>query len=743
MRPRLEKLLIGATPILFAVQPAMAQGRDAESAIVEREADEIVVTAQKREQSLQDVPISIAVVTGEALSAFHAKDMADLAASVPNLFVERLNAADVIYIRGFGSAPSNFAFDQSVSLYQDGIYAGRGKQFEAPFFDIERIEVLRGPQGALFGKNTPAGAISIVTANPTSDFEAGITGVYNFDLKGPEFTGYVSGPVTDTLGVRLAVKSLDLGGYIPNRTTGKRDPRRNQMLARLTLQYENGDFDATAKLEYSRSRTKGAAIVISTVTDPLEITKDRYADGHPFGFSESNNVTSKNASLTANYQVGDHVLTSITGYSTYDANRSNSYTKDVPAIYLNRIFEEFEQFSQEIRLASPADNPLEYIVGTYFDWSDYALDYPRYYRALPSGLTGSNISVFDQSAQTMSLFAQATAKLSPEFRIIGSARYTRNKKRGNFETVTLTGMPFGAATTAKGRISENNVDPSVTAQYDVTPDVMLYASFGRGSKSGGFVSNTVGTVDSTFIYRPERSTNYEAGLKATLFDRMLTVDLALYDLTFKNLQTSVYDPTLSPPGFVTKNAASATSRGIEWAFGLRPAQWLKLSWSGAYQDATYDDFPGASCLASQAISVCSPSAPVGAPNNPANNNLAGYDLPFSSKWSGSLQAQIKAPIADRYELATTAQFNYRSKFFISDNQHPVYGIQPAYQKLDLRVQFGDRDERWNVALVGRNLTNERTYSFAFLWPASLSNTPAGQRYLEETRTIAIEGNLRF
>ena len=745
MHSRFYTLLLGTASLSILPQTVMAQegaGQDVRSPSM-RDGGEIVVTAQKREQSLQDVPISMAVVTGEALRSFHAKDMADIAASVPNLYVERLNAADVIYIRGFGSAPSNFAFDQSVSLYQDGIYAGRGKQFEAPFFDIERIEVLRGPQGALFGKNTPAGAISIVTANPSSRFEAGVTGVYNFDLDGAEVTGYVSGPITENLGVRLAVKALDLGGYVPNRTTNKDDPRRKQTLARLTLQYENGDFDATAKLEYSRSRTKGAAIVLSTTTLPLVISKDRYADEWPFGFAESNNVTSYNASLTANYQIGDHTLTSISGYSAYDANRSNSYAKDVPAIYLNRIFEEFEQFSQEVRVASPAEKPLAYIVGAYFDWSDYDLDYPRYYDNLPSGLTGSNVSIFHQSAQSLSLFAQATANLSSDFRFIGSARYTRTKKRGDFETITLSGMPFGAATTAKGSITENNVDPSLTVQYDVTPDVMLYATYGRGSKSGGFVSNTVGTVNSTFIYRPERSTNYEAGVKAVLFDRLLTVDLALYDLTFKNLQTSVYDPTLNPPGFVTKNAASATSRGIEWSVGLRPSSWFRLSWSGAYQNAEYDDFPGASCLASQPASVCNPAAAVGAPNNPANNNLAGYKLPFSSKWSGSLQAQISAPVGDRYLLGVNGQMNYRSRFFISDNQDPVYGIQPSYQKYDLRLQFGDQAERWHVALVGRNLTNKRTYSFAFAWPGTLSYTPSGHRYLEETRTISLEGSVRF
>lgn len=733
---------LAVAPLWIIAAPASAQEAEPAAAQASMPSDDIVVTAQKREQSLQDVPISIAVVSGKELTAFHAKDMADIAASVPNLFVERLNAADVIYIRGFGSSPGNFAFDQSVSLYQDGIYAGRGKQFEAPFFDIERVEVLRGPQGALFGKNTPAGAISIVTANPTASFEAGVTAVYNFNLDGGEVSAYVSGPIAPNFGARLAVKGLGLSGYVRNRTTGKDDPRRTQGLARLTLQYDDGMFDATAKLEYGRSRTKGAAIVLSSTLAPLVITKDRFADGRPFGFAEGNNVTSQNASLTANYQVGDHVLTSITGYSTYDADRSNAYARDVPAVYLNRVLEKFEQTSQEIRLASPENGFLEYIVGAYFDWSDYRLDYPKYYD-LPSGVEGSMTSYFDQSAQSTSLFVQATANLSESLRLIGSARYSRTKKQGYFETVPLSGTTLGAITTASGRITENNVDPSLTAQFDVTPDVMLYASFGRGSKSGGFVSNTTGTVDSTFLFRPERSTNYELGLKADLFDRLLSLNVAVYDLSFRDLQTSVYDPTRSPPTFVTKNAASATSRGIEWSVGLRPSRFFRLSWSGAYQDAKYDDFPGANCLASQPASVCSGAAPVGAPNNPANNNLSGYRLPFSSKWSGSLKADFETPVGENHKLEVGAQLNYRSMFFISDNQDPVYGVQPSYQKLDLRVQFGDRDDRWNIALVGRNVTNERTYTFAFAWPGSLSYTPSGHRYLEETRTVSLEGSVRF
>lgn len=705
---------------------------------------EVLVTAQKREQKLQDVPISMSVVTGQQMADFHAKDLKDLALSVPNLFVERLNAADVIYIRGFGSAPSNFAFDQSVSMYQDGVYAGRGKQFEAPFFDIERIEVLRGPQGALFGKNTPAGAISVVTAGPTATFQGGLDANYNFNLDGVEASGFISGPITDKLSARLAVKGLDLGGYVPNRTTGKDDPRRKQGLARLTLRYEaSPDLDFTAKLEHSDVHVLGANIVLASTTVPGQVTKDRFADGNPFGHAEAENIYANAASLTANYRFGDYTLTSVTGYSTFGANRSNAYSRDVPAIYVNRIIEHFKQFSQEVRLLSPSDRRLEYLIGAYYDWSDYDLGYPKIYNLGGGAVAGSITSDFTQRAKTYSVFGQGTFHVTDELRAIGSLRYSRTEKTGHFETYLIRGAPLGRITTADGDIGEDTVDPSITLQYDVAPDIMAYATYARGSKSGGFVSNTVGTVDSTFIFNPERSTNYEAGVKSSFFDNRLVANVSLYYLEFSDLQTSVYDPSLNPPAFVTKNAAKARSKGVEAAVTWKPARDLQINWSGAYQEANYKDFPGANCLARQPLSVCNPAAPAGAPNSVANNNLAGAPLTFSSKWSGAAQIQHTAALGDDLELTTTGAVNYRSRYYNSDDQSPIYGTQPGYAKVDLRVQLSDVDERWKLALVGKNLTNKRTYSFAFAWPASLTNFPTAHKVLDETRTFAIEGGFRF
>ena len=176
---------------------------------------DIVVTAQKREQRLQDVPISMEVISSQSLATFHADSFKAL--SVPNMNVGEVGGNQVIYMRGFGSPSQNYAFDQSVSLYVDGIYAGKSRQFTFPFFDQERVEVLRGPQGALFGKNTAAGAISLISAQPTSTFKGSATGIYNFGLRGYELSGFVSGPLTEGLSARLALKVVDNDGYMTNR----------------------------------------------------------------------------------------------------------------------------------------------------------------------------------------------------------------------------------------------------------------------------------------------------------------------------------------------------------------------------------------------------------------------------------------------------------------------------------------------------------------------------------------------
>ena len=298
-------------------------------------------------------------------------------------------------------------------------------------------------------------------------------------------------------------------------------------------------------------------------------------------------------------------------------------------------------------------------------------------------------------------------------------------------------FPLRPLTSATGSLSEDGVDPSITAQYDFNKDVMVYATYAEGSKSGGFVSNTYGTIDSTFQYKPEESQNIEAGIKSKLDDGKIILNATIYHTKFTNLQTSVYNPNTS--SYITGNAASASSTGIEAEFNWYPMPNLDFSASGAYQDAKYDDYPGASCLASQPITECNPLIPASV----QANNIAGHPLTYSSKFTGNFTAHYRIDFAGDYKFDTTMMVYGRSWFYNSDDQSPNYGLQNGYAKLDLRLQVAPQSDRWHVALVGKNLTNQYTTSSAFRLPAPITSAPRAILYLDPLRTIALEAGVRF
>lgn len=710
---------------------------------------EVVVTAQKREQKLQDVPISMEVVSGDKLADYSTNDFKQMVKFAPNVSVQSTAGNDVIYIRGFGSPPSNFSFDQSVSLYIDGIYAGKNRQAQAPFFDLARVEVLRGPQGALFGKNTAAGAVSIVSAGPTSSPEGALTAVYNFDLQGAEITGHVSGPISDTLSARLAVRFVDQDGYIENRALGTDEPGNQMQLARLTVAYRPSEtFDYTLKAEYGNREVHGGMNVSSPLTTGQQPNDFRYSTVNPIG-PEGTKAFSWMVSGTGNLKVGDFTLTSISGYSFFKSNIVNNFDQAIPGggIARNSVYnsfpEHFRQWSQEVRLLSPTGGKLEYVVGAYYDTALYQLTQLGGFDVNSPGVLvylGLLNTEFRQRSQSMSAFGQATYHLTDDLRVQGSLRYTNTDKRAIFYGSLRSG-PFALRpvnTVAVGDINgEDNWDPSVTVQYDFTPQIMGYATYGRGSKSGGFVSNTYGTTTGSFAFKPERSENYEVGVKSTLADGRLVLNVSAYNTKFKNLQVSVYNPTIST--YQTGNAATASSTGVEGSAAWYPARGLDFTLSAAYQDAKYDDYPGAACLATQSLAECNPASPVSI----AANNIKGAPLTNISKFSYNLGGHYRIDLPNDMVLDTNASLYGRSKFFNSDNQSPLFGRQKAYTKVDARIQYGPSDERWHVAVTGKNLTNEKTTGSSFNLPFPITPTSRAILYLEETRNIAIEAGVRF
>ncbi len=735
----LYRVLFSTTMLASALASASMAADAAPSTL-----GEVVVTAQKRAEKLQDVPISMEVVSGEKIAQQHPNDFKQIVRDLPNVSVESTAGNDVIYIRGFGSPPANFSFDQSVSLYVDGIYAGRNRQAQSPFFDLARIEVLRGPQGALFGKNTAAGAVSIVSAGPTSTLQGAATGLYNFDLKGFEGTGFVSGPITDHLSARLAVRYLDEDGYIKNDANGNNEPANRMQLARLTVRYAVENFDYSTKVEYANRSVLGGSNVSGVLTGGQNPGDHRYSTQSPLGREGTKDV-SWLISGTGNLQLGEFTLTSITGYSFFKSNIINNFDQALPAggHTLNSVYnsypERFLQVSQEVRLASPTGHRFEYIVGAYVDRSKYELTQLGGFNLPALNYFGLLETDFRQVAKSGSVFGQGTFHVTDKLRLVGSLRYTTTDKRGLFFGNLRYG-PFALRpvnTTANASISENNTDPSITVQYYVLPQVMVYATYGKGSKSGGFVSNTYGTKDATFVFKPEKSQNYEAGVKSTLADGRLVLNASVYDTKFDNLQVSVYNPANST--YVTGNAASASSKGIEGSAAWYPMKNLDFTGSAAYQDAKYDNYPGAACLASQLVSVCNPAVPASF----AANNLAGTPLPYTSKFSFSVQGHYRADLANDHYLDGVIAVSGRSKYFDSDNQSPLFGIQKGYAKLDARIQYAPTSDRWHVALVGKNLTNEKTTGSAFKLPFPITPVARSILYLEETRNVAIEAGVKF
>lgn len=745
----LGALIVAGSVALGA--PASAQTGATETSAADPLLEEIIVTATKREQRLQDVPVSITAITGETIQERQISDLRNLQGYVPNMAILNSGVNPVVYIRGFGSGPNNVAFDQEVSVYLDGIYGGRGAQFTAPFFDLERMEVLRGPQGALFGRNTAAGAISIISAKPTRDFEGLASASYNFDRDGYEGTVILSGPLSDTLGARFAGKLVRQQGFLKNLATGKDDPELDEELARLTLRWQPSDgVDVSLKGEYGRHLLTGGVTHSGSLTGPTDFT-DAHFISDPYGplpDTEHSGIKSGNVVLTANFALGEHTLTSISGWSHFTTRRLTAYDEFSPdrtipagganARFANGFPEDFDQYSQEIRLASPTGGMLEYVVGAYFDSSDYQLHQDSYFRNLLGGaVTGQQSTDFDQDSESISLFAQPTFHLSDALRAIAGVRYSHTKKTGDFASRTVSGTglnPIGP--NLSGKLSEDYVDPSFTAQYDVADDVMLYATYGRGSKSGGFVSNTYNVQAAGFQFKPERSTNYEAGIKSTIAGRA-TVNVSVFLTEFDDLQQSAYDPDRRT--FFTRNAASASSRGVEAELNWALTSSFQLNSSLAYLDAKFDDYPGAPCLAFETLAQCNSADPVSI----AAHNIAGQPLQFAPKWSGNVGARFEEDVTDSLALLASVNTLFRSKYFIADGYSPIWGVQKGWAKVDGRLQIGGSDDRWNVALVGRNIFNKKTVGAAIRLPASITGVTRSINWMDEYRSLAIEGTIRF
>lgn len=743
MKKKVIARLLMTFPVLY--------GATSQLALADGDLETVVVTAQKRTQSLQDVPISVTTFSAKLLADFGMQNFDDLA--IPGVHIGTGARNESLYVRGVGSG-TNFGFEQSVPVYIDGTYYGRARAENLGFLDVERIEVLKGPQPTYFGQNAIAGAVSITSARPSKELSGYLDVGYETNSREKAISGAISGSISDALRGRLAFKNVDSEGWMTNvAMKDTRVPQKKDTSVRLSAELDvSKDFKAYFKYETSDEKQYGRnrqIINCGLVNSPTTIGSyiDRTAGSpedcqfnstqasisvqaaHPeipmegsWGYIQK---TKYNGGLVAlDWDVGGYKLSSITSSYEMDfripQNDVDGSSKEITNIATTDIN---KQVSQELRILSPQGQPLEWIAGVYFDRADLNTsgtgDLYILGDALPVGP-----AVFQTASQTSnswSLFGEAAYKLSDKLTGKLGGRYSEVKKSTvvaldsqQLAFGTLIPTPFRPGPPDKlGPVlfpnftyinsrQDNSFQPAATLEYRPQKDIMGYASVKRGFKAGGYDQDTLtvpgstGGVGGSLAFAPETVTSYEAGIKSRLMDGKATLNVSAFRSDYDDLQVSVFSGTI---GFNTTNAAKSRSQGLEVDAALAVSNQLTLKAGLTFLDAKYLSFPGASCNPIQTVAT--------APGATCTQDLSGEPLRFAPTWSGNFSATHKFSIGSAYRASAQLAVFLTSDYRTSGGADPNT-IQGGFAKIDARFALAPNDGNWEVALVGRNLTNRVT-----------------------------------
>jgi iron complex outermembrane receptor protein len=685
-------LMTGGATHAFAAQETPAAEENREEPPVDE--DEIVVTAQLREQSLQDVPISIDVLGAEEIADKKIDDIADIGNEAPGLSVYSFVPRQVNpSIRGAASLNDSPGVDQSVAMFLDGVYIGQVGFFSLDLFDVERIEVLKGPQGTLFGRNVTGGALSIVTTRPPEAFDATLEATLGkYEQK--ELQGVVGGPLTDSLAGQIAFSWKDSDGFYENTFDGDDVEGRNTFSVRGKLRYNFSDAaEVVLSAEYGRDKLDGIGFDLEG--DPLP-----YMGTEAFGADDEvtlntpGELDNKTWAYTGTINVDTSIgtITSITAYRKAE-NFIEFDIDGTPVVQLvARDDDRIKQFSQELRLTGEVDN-LQYVGGLYYlninhqRTEDRLLDgFPGSTYDLflaPPGGPNPNLTVQGQDIETKSYaaYAEVTYTLGG-LSLTGGIRYTKDEKSGTSFCTTEGADLFcpPPAATVEHDGSWDAFTPRFVAQYEFNDDVMVYGSFSRGFKSGGFPLN-IFDPDPQADFEPEYANNYEVGLKSRFWGRRLQANIALFQLDFTDLQVLQQ----SPEGLIfAANAGKARTRGVEIDLNARVTDGLNLYGNYTHLDAEFKslEIEGA--------------------------DLSGKEPRATPKHAFNVGGTYTLDLGNAGDLTLRANMLYKSRYFLSVDNDPnrtakVDGLVNA------GIEYALPGGQWEFSLWVKNLTDERFF----------------------------------
>ncbi|TCU57784.1 iron complex outermembrane receptor protein [Novosphingobium sp. PhB57] len=753
----LPSFLLGASTIaLLGTDPASAEEAPsspaAEAAL--HDDGEILVTARRRQERAQDVPISLSTVDDRALVATGFSNLTQISTLTPSLAIRGTNARNTyINIRGLGSnSTQNDGLEIGVGVYVDDVYYGRVGSSQFDLIDLDHVEVLRGPQGTLFGKNTTAGAISIATREPSFEPEfrgevsLGENGYRQFRASGS------TALVPDRLALRLTASRTLENGYFDNAYNGGRvgDSRNTALRGQLLfLPSERvkirliGDYSRQAASGFGSSwigyftKYDNGATISNNIIDRL--SRLGYAQPGAFGDPYAR-VTALNAPTTSHMNSGGAsgkvdvdldwaTLTSITAYRQWNWYPQND--TDGTALDINPIGgtgNRQRQFSQEVRLASQGERKLDYVVGLYYfhqiihALSQYALgsDYAAWNNPTARrDLANYAYAGFeaDSAAQpktdSYAAFGQTTWHVSDALSLTAGLRFTHEDRQASYDQYAVAGNDLSVlsaadqataqalrdalypATSYFRKVSDNALTGQINIAYKIAPDILAFASYARGVKSGGV---NVGQLPAgvSGIVDPEKVNAYEVGLKSQFWDRRITANLAGFWTEVQDYQAAIAEQigtTTSYRRYIS-NIPGVRSRGVEADLSFAPTRQLRLTASGAYTDATYKEYPNAQAAAENR-------------NLSQTQDLSGVQLPNISKFTYALSADWTHPvrIVSDDELYLRADFNHRSSYK-TDETNSRYSKIPGYGVLNARLGVRLEDGRWDLSIWARNLLDK-------------------------------------
>jgi outer membrane receptor protein involved in Fe transport len=818
--------------------------------------EEITVTARKVAESLQEAPLSVVVLTGDLMAEQGISRVEELVSYVPNFAMSETGIGTNLYVRGIGSG-INQGFEQSVGMYVDGIYYGRGQLTRAPFMDMAQAEALRGPQAILLGNNSIAGALNFTTAKPTDTLEASVSALYEPDHNEQELNGMISGPLGNLFGLdwgaRFAGRYRTMDGYIDNTLLSRDEPDREETSARITFGFEGETVDGTLKYEKNKFDVKGRQIEIvradpsttrgssqtgfsnntgsSALWAPgynyleyLDMFFDGPAPTLPPDFDPATDYVLDNEGLrdgslnydrqsngdksdndvdavvaTMNFALGDNTLTATYGHVSYSYSEDCDCDFTGAAQFLLNSKEDYSQNSLELRLTSPQDGRLRYLGGVYYQADE--LDFgDQIFLPVESGVvrlvgyatTGDPEGAFDsigdtsafrdfqQNTYNSSVFGQLGYDITERWRGSVGLRYSHIEKEAtrilregdlernpfnlndanDFERLSVGTVLYASIFDVSfhqlsGSRTEDNLAWELVTEFDLTDDVLLYGSIKTGFKSGGYdvrsnsepapVGSTgAGTLypanleeqvnslvpPGSFEFDNEEATAFEAGSKISLLNGTAEINIAVFYTEFDDLQVSIFDGTL---GFNVGNAAKATTQGVEldgrWAI---TDDW-SMNGSLGYLDFEFDDFPNGQCNQGQA-----PTSPNGFCDYTGKTNQ------YVADFSGNLAVNYEHPVTENLLFRSTLDTQFTTEYNPSQNLDPRIE-QDAYATWNLRVALAQIDDKWEVAVLGRNLTDEEVVSYANDTPLAFSQfgSPTWYGFVERSRSVALQASYRF